>query len=160
MYGGRIYTVKWDAATAVTASIDVFEIGPAANKPVFIHEIRIWQVGAADVGDAQEEVLDVSVIRGLATSGSGGGTPTVAKRYNGDSAASFTSECRNTTLASAGTAEQEEGDGFNVRVPYIWTPTPEDRPFCSNGQTLIVVRLGAPADSIILNAALKVEEIG
>lgn len=159
MFGGRIYTVRWDTPTAITAQIDVFEIAPADDLPVFIHEIKIWQT--TDLGDAQEEIIGISAQRGFTTSGSGGGTPTVAKRYAGDAAASFTAECRNTTLAATGTPDITEGDAWNVRVPYIWTPTPEDRPFCAQKDNRIVIRLdAAPADSLTMMATMKVEEIG
>lgn len=159
MFGGRIYTVAWDAATAVTAAIDLFELTPADDKPLFIHELKCWQT--TDLGDAAEEIIGISIIRGLATSGSGGGTPTIVPRYPGDSAAAFTGECRNTTPASAGTAAKIGGDAWNVRVPYIWTPTPETRPFGGQPGTLLVVRLdAAPADSLTMNAVMTVEEIG
>lgn len=159
MYGGRIYTVSWDAATAITAQIDLFEIAPADDKPVFIHELRVWQT--SDLGDAQEEIIGIQFLRGYTTSGSGGGTSTAAKRMAGDAAASFAHECRNTTLATTGTPDAVEGDAWNVRVPYIWTPSPEDRPFCTQAESRIVARLmAAPADSLTMFATLKVEEIG
>jgi hypothetical protein len=157
---GRIYTVTWDAATSITVALDAFEITPAAEKHIYIHELKLWQEGAADVGDVAEEILGVSIIRGFTTSGSGGAAGAVGKQMGGDAAAGFAAEVRNTTLATTGTTEKIDTDGFNVRVPYIWTPIPEDRPHCSLTQTRIVVRLTAPADAIILNGSLKVEEQG
>lgn len=159
MYAGRIYLVAWDTPTAVTVQIDAFEIAPADDKPVLIHELKMWQT--TDLGDASEEIIGIQILRGYTTSGSGGGTSTAAKRMPGDAAASFAHECRNTTLASTTTPDVVEADGWNVRVPYIWTPTPEDRPFCAEAQSRIVVRLmAAPADSLTMYATLKVEEIG
>ena len=159
MYAGRIYTVAWDAATAVTAQIDVFEVAPADDKPVMIHELKMWQT--TELGDAAEEIIGIQLLRGYTTSGSGGGTSTAARRMPGDAAASFAHECRNTTLATTTTPDVVEADGWNVRVPYIWTPAPEDRPWCSEAQSRIVVRLmAAPADSITMYATLKVEELG
>lgn len=159
MYAGRIYTVAWDTPTAVSAKIDVFEIAPADDKPVLIHELKMWQT--TELGDAAEEIIGVQFLRGYTTSGSVGGTSTAARRMAGDAAASFTHECRNTTLASTGTPDVVEADGWNVRVPYIWTPAPEDRPFCSEAQSRLVVRLmAAPADALTMYATLKVEELG
>lgn len=156
---GRVYCVSWDAATAETVAVDIFELVPADDKPIYIHELRIWQT--SDLGDAAEEIIGISVIRGLATSGSGGGTPTIVPLNAADAAAGFTGECRNTTAASAGTAAKVWGDAWNVRVPYIWTPTPEDRPSATQAQTLLVVRLdAAPTDSLTMNASMTVEEIG
>lgn len=156
---GRIYTVNWDAATAVTVQIDVFELTPADDKPIFIHELRIWQT--SDLGDAAEEIIGLSIMRGATSSGSGGGTPTIVPLNHGDAAAGFTAECRNTTLAGTGTIVKAFGDAWNVRVPYIWTPTPDDRPSASQTNTTLVVKLdAAPADSLTMNASMTVEEIG
>lgn len=155
---GRIYEVAWDAATAVTAQIDVFEIQPADDKPVCIHGIRIWQT--TDLGDAQEEIIGVQVLRGYTTSGSGGGTPTKDPHSPNDTTAGFTAECRNTTLATTTTAKVVFGDAWNVRVPYAYDFLPEDRPIASQADTTIVVRLmAAPADSLTMFASMTVEEL-
>lgn len=159
MYAGRIYTVAWDAATGITAQIDVFELTPADDKPLFVHELKMWQT--TDLGDAAEEIIGVQLIRGFTSSGSGGGTSVVGKKFDGDANASFSHECRNTSLANTGTTAIVEADGWNVRIPYIWTPAPEDRPFVAQAQTSLVVRLmAAPADSLTMFASIKVEELG
>lgn len=155
---GRIYTINWDTPTAITAQIDVFEVTPADDKPVILHELRMWQT--TELGDAAEEIIGLQIIRGLATTGSGGGTPTIVPRLANDTAAGFAAECRNTTLATAGTAAVGFSDAWNVRIPYIWTPTPEMRPVCAQSSTLFVVRLmAAPADSLTMFASMTVEEI-
>lgn len=159
MADGRIYEVAWDAATAITAQIDIFELAPADDKPVYIHELRIWQT--TDFGDAQEEILGITLFRGFTSSGSGGGTSTIVPKNTADAAAGFTSECRNTSLATTGTNVKVFGDGWNVRVPYIWTPTPRSQPSVTQANTTLVVRLdAAPADSLTMNACMTVEELG
>lgn len=159
MYGGRIYYVSWDAATGITASIDIFEFAPADDKPLFLHELHVWQT--SDAKDAEEELRGLSLRWKYTTSGSGGATAAVRKKFDGDAAASFTAECRNTTLATGGTPDIQPLDGWNIRVPYIWTPAPEDRPFVAQPQTQLVVRLDdAPADSLTMNAMAIVEELG
>lgn len=156
---GRIYVVRWDAATAVSVAADLFELVPADDKPICIHELKVWQT--SDLGDAAEEIIGISIVRGNATSGSGGGTPTIVPAMGGAAAAAFTGECRNTTAASTGSPVFVGGDGWNVRVPYIWTPAPEDRVWCTQAQTLLCVRLdAAPADALTMNASMIVEEIG
>lgn len=155
---GRIYHVSWDAATAVTTAIDIFEFAPADDKPIFIHELKIWQT--SDVSDTQEEILGISWRRKYTSSGSGGGTAVAIPINPSDTAAGFSLECRNTTVANTGSPDVVFLDGWNVRVPYIWTPTIEDRPFCSQAQTQIVFRLDAPADSLTCNAMAIVEELG
>jgi len=158
MLRGRPYTVSIGTPTSVSVSTDCFEIQPADDKPIYIHEICLYQT--SDLGDAAEEILQLTVQRGYTSSGSGGTSGTVAKGNPADTSAGFTSEVRNTTLATTGTAEILHDDGWNVRVPYIWTPTEEWRPFCSQAQTLIVVRISAPADAITIGGSIKVEEMG
>ena len=156
---GRMYLIRWDAVTAVTVAADLFDIAPATNLPVVIHELKIWQT--SDLGDAAEEIIGISLVRGNATVGSGGGTATKVPLSAGDAAAGFTSLCRNTTAASTGTPVFAGGDAWNVRMPFIWTPSPEDRPVCTAGATRICVRMdAAPADSLTMNATMLVEEIG
>ncbi len=155
---GRTYAVTWDAATAVTTAIDIFEILPGDDKPVFLDELKIWQT--SDVKDAEEEILQIQIISGYTTSGSGGASATVGKDP-GDSAASFTAECRNTTVATTGTAYIRHADGWNVRAPYIWTPPdPKWIPYGTQAAPLYVRLPVAPADSLTMNAEIKVREIG
>ena len=156
---GRIHEVTWDAATAVSAQIDVFEIAPADDKPVVVHGLRLWQT--TDVGDAQEEIIGLQMLRGYTTSGSGGATAGQAPKAAGDGSGSFTAECRNTTLASTGTPAVLFADAWNVRAPYVYDFLPEHRPVVTQAQTALVVRLmAAPADEITMYAAMTVEELG
>jgi len=155
---GRVYTATWDAATAVTTAIDIFEVLPADDKPVLLQELTIWQT--TDFGDAQDEVLQIQVINGYTTSGSGGASATIGRVLGGDAAFSGTIECRNTTVATTGTAYIVHADGWNVRAPYIWTPTPDFYPYGSQAAPLYVRLPVAPADSLTMNAAVKILEIG
>jgi hypothetical protein len=158
---GRLYTVSWDAATSITVQIDVFELVPADDKPIFLEELTMWQT--SDFGDAQDEVIGIQIIRGFTTSGSGGATATVGKFDSpGGTAISGTQECRNTTLATTGTTDILHEDGWNVRAPYIWTPPSDDwRPYCTQAQTGLYVRLlAAPVDAITMNASCKIREMG
>ena len=154
---GRFYTLTWDADTAVTTILDIFNVDPAADKPVVIHELRIWQT--TDLQDAAEEIIRISIRRGYTTTSSGGASAVVGKANPGDAAASFTARCRDTTVATTATPDFQHQDGWNIRVPYIWTPAPSDQPISMN--PIMVVRLdAAPADSITMGASLLVEEMG
>jgi len=158
MIGGRQYAVTWDAATAISAAIDIFEILPADDKPVFLEELTIWQT--SDFGDSNDEVLQIQVINGYTTSGSGGASATVGRPNPGETAASFTAECRNTTPATTGTAYIVHADGWNVRSPYIWTPKPGWEPIGTQAAPLYVRLPVAPADALTMNAMVKLTEIG
>lgn len=155
---GRCYTATWDAATAVTTAIDIFEVLPADDKPVLLQELTIWQT--TDFGDAQDEVLQIQVINGYTSSGSGGASATIGRTLPGDPAFSGTIECRNTTVATTGTAYIVHADGWNVRAPYIWTPTQDFWPYGSQAAPLYVRLPVAPADSLTINAAVKIAELG
>lgn len=156
---GRLYAVSFENV-AVTAAQDLFDIAPATNKPCRLHACYISQ--STEVGDAQEEMLRLKIIRGLATVGSGGGTFTPVPLNENDSAAGFTARINDTTVAvvGAGATEVLWAESFNERVGWQYLPTPEMRPFCSAAKTRIVVTmLTTPADSVTMNGTLIVEEI-
>ena len=155
---GRVYTVVF-AAVSVSAAQDLFEITRASNKPVEIIGLTLTQTGVGDVGDAAEEILRFSIVRGHTTGGSGGSAPTPVPVKFPDVAAAFTAEVNNTTIASAGTTTVVHEDGFNVRAGYSnWWPGGAE-PYASAANTTIAVRLNsAPADAITLSGTLYVRE--
>ena len=154
----RVYSVSF-TATAVTAAVDLFELTPADDKPIEIIGIFLGQ--SSDVGDAASESLPFRVIRGHTTSGSGGGTATPRPLDRSGPAAGFTCETNNTTAASAGTAVDLWADVWNIQAGYpLWLPDGCGLE-ASQGDTTLVVRLGAaPADSITVSATLVIKEQG
>lgn len=155
---GRMYSVEFENV-AVSVAQDLFEITPADDKPCIVHGIYISQ--SSDVGDAEEEMLRVRIIRGHATSGSGGSAPTPRPLNPTDPAAGFTAEANNTTIASAGTAVNLHSEAFNIRTGWQYIPTPEMRPEVTQGQTTLVVRLlAAPTDALSMSGTLYIEELG
>lgn len=156
MTTGRTYAVTF-AAVAIAAAQDLFEIQPADDKPV---EIIGWNIGqTSDAGDAQDEQLQITVVRGHSTSGSGGTSATPRPLNPNDAAAGFTAEVNNTTIASSGTGVALFASAFNVRAGsdvYL----PEDvRPRAGQGDGTIVVRITAPADSLTTSGVLWVREL-
>jgi hypothetical protein len=160
MATGRVYTVQFDNV-AVAAIQDLFELTPADDKPIEIIGLFISQTGIADVGDAQEEVLPIQIIRGFTTSGSAGSAPTPVPVKARDAAAGFASEVNNTTVATTGTTVTAHSDNFNVRVGYQnWWPENTEID-CSQTDTRVVIRLTrAPNDSITLSGTVYVKEYG
>lgn len=152
----RSYSVSF-SAVAVSAAQDLFEITPADDKPVEIVGIELTQT--SDFGDAQDEQLQYTIIRGHTTSGSGGSAATPAPMEPNDTAAGFTAEVNNTTIASAGTGVTLHTGGWNVRAGYInWFPE-GNRPKANQGNTTLVVRMTAPADAITMSGTLHVREV-
>jgi hypothetical protein len=155
---GRLYTITL-AATAITVAADLVEIQPADDLPVLIHGFRLWQT--TELGDAAEEIIGLSWVRGHTTSGSGGNTSvaSVPKNHR-DAAAGAAVETANTTAASAGTSVTVYSTGWNVRAPLEVVFTPEQRIRADQGNTTLVLRmLAAPADSITLAVSVDYEEL-
>jgi hypothetical protein len=152
------YSLAFEAV-AVTAAQDLFELVAPTAKSIRILGIRIGQ--SSDAGDAQDENLQIKIVRGYTTSGSGGTaslTP-VSLREGGVATAITTGEINNTTVASAGTAVVLLPDDFNVRAGYIYLPVPEERITIAAG-TRVVVRITAPADSLTMSGSLIYQECG
>lgn len=153
---GRIYSVIF-SAVSVSAAQDLFELTPADDKPIEIVGIELGQ--SSDTADAQDEQLQISIIRGHTTSGSGGSAPTPGSMGPADAAAGFTAEVNNTTIASAGSTITLHTGCWNVRAGYInWFPEGM-RPSASQANTTIVVRQTAPADAITMSGTLYVREL-
>lgn len=157
-----VYTVTFDQQTIAAASgdYDLFEISPVANKSVEIVALSLGN--KSEIGDAQDEMLAYSIIRGYTTSGTGTaatGLPLDAS----DPSASFAAEVlAPTTLATGGTPLILMADTFNVRAGLMLVLPPEMRPKCSaiTAETRLVVRLTtAVADDLTLSGTIWVREL-
>lgn len=153
----RVYSVSFENVT-VSAAQDFFEISPADDHPVVLLGLTIDQF--SDTGDAAEEILRFKVIRGHATSGSGGSAATPRPMDPGDAAAGFAAEVNNTTIASAGTAVDLHAGAFNIRSGLALFWPPEMTPVANQGNATIVVRLMAnPADALSMSGTLYIAEL-
>lgn len=153
---GRVYAVPF-SAVAITVAQDLVELSPADDIPI---ELIGWHLGqSSDAGDAQDELLQLNIIRGHTSSGSGGSSVTPSPLNPGDAAANFTAEINNTTIASSGTPVTLFGTAWNVRAGSdVWLP--EDvRPRARQSNTTIVVRMSAPNDSITTTGVFWVREL-
>lgn len=153
---GRMYTVVF-SAVSVSAAQDLFELTPADDKPIEIVGIELGQT--SDAGDAADELLQISIIRGFTASGTGGTAATPTPMGPNDTAAGFTAEVNNTTVANTGTTTTLQTGAWNIRAGYInWFPEGA-RPQASQANTTLVVRQTAPADAITMSATLYVREL-
>lgn len=152
----RCYTVNL-APAAATAAIDLAALVSADDIPIKVRAIRVWQT--SDVGDAQDEVLTLNIVRGNTTPGAGGAAGTQAPKSPKDSAASFTSRVGDSTAASAGSPVTVYSTGWNVRAPLEVTFTEDEMPGTDQGTGFLVLRLGAaPADSLTIGCSIDVWE--
>lgn len=138
----RGYTVEFENVTIANASgdYDHFEGSPTDERGVKITVIVMDVL--SELGDAQEEHLRLRLIRGHATSGSGGSTATPRPYDPVDAAAGISSwETNNTVIASAGTAINLMSDGFNVRGGYKteWDENGK-APFTTQTEVIIALR--------------------
>lgn len=152
----RVYTVVIPGTASPAAAFDLFELVPAAAKPIKLLRIRIAQTSESS---AEEEQIALSVIRGHSTSGSGGSTPTAIPLRSTNSAAGFTPETMNTTQATGGTPVTLVEDAWNTRAGCDIAFAPEEAPMAVNGERLVVAS-GAPADAVTIRATLWFGEEG
>lgn len=154
-----VYTVSFEAQTIAAASgdYDLFEIVPADDKPL---ELVACSLGnKSEVGDAQDEMLQISIVRGNTTSSNGSAT-TPQLLDPSDPAASFTAETIGATIATAGTSVTLVSDTFNVRGGWAQVWPEAMRPKVSQANTAIYVRLtAAVADDLTLSGTLWVREL-
>jgi hypothetical protein len=143
------------APTAISVSTDCEIVAPAAGL-VKIWRLQLWQT--SDLGDANEEVIDIRWIIGFTVSGSGGPTTNTEEIDSRNIAPTATVELLNTTLATTGTTRDAWRDGWNIRIPYNFVWLPEERPIISNSERG-VFRLAAPADAITAAAAITFEQL-
>lgn len=155
----RMYSVAFEGVSVTTANADhdLFELLPAANKPIQIEAISLAVV--SELAEAEEEWLRLKVIRGHTTSGSGGTATTPRPLRGADTAAGFSAETCNTAIATTGTAVDLWADGFNVRAGFQLGPFPEEMGFGAVNAELLVVRLmTAVADDVTMSGSVIVRE--
>jgi hypothetical protein len=154
----RCYTVNLTVAAIANATTDLCELGAADDIPIGIRAIRWGQT--SDVGDAQDEVLELQLVRGNTVSGSGGSAATPVRKKPKDSAATFTAEVGNTTAANTGTTEIPYKTWVNVRAAFEITFTEDEMVCTDQGSGLLVLRLpNAPADSLTMGISIDVWEM-
>jgi hypothetical protein len=163
----RIYSVP--AAFTLTNSggnADLFELQPAAEKPIFIRGIILGQT--SELGDIAEESVQISIIRlpNTFTSGNGTGVTPVPMGYT-SAAAGFAAEYNGATVATtSGSAQTIFQFAWNIRQsPYeMWFPDDELAPSyqrIAGAVTGLVVRCDSTvADDVSIVATLIVEECG
>jgi hypothetical protein len=145
----RIYTARF-TAIAITTKTDLFEITCAADRPIDIMGWTIYQT--TDLGDAQEEVLTMTVERGV-TAGSGGSSVTPVD-YGGRGESTADSTCNRTvsTAHTGGTVILDKG--WNIRVPEeFWLP-PELYIYIDAATDPVTLTMAAPADSITVSGSI------
>lgn len=159
---GRLYVVSF-ANVTVSAQQDLIYIKPAADKMCIVEKYKVGVAGGtADAGDAQEELLDIEIIKvpATVTVGSGGGAFTPTPVATNDAAAGFTARINDTTKATtSGTLLALDPDAMNNRVPYFELPAPEHSWQVANAQAIVLRLNTTPADALTMNGSMLVREM-
>lgn len=151
---GFVYTAS-QTAQAVTTAVDLFHITAAADRPVRLHWLEIYQT--TDLGDAAEEVIGIGIYRGVTGGGAGSALTEVA--LDNDAPTALTAVVGQGTASTGGTLIWQIGWNIRQAGP-IWVPTPELRPRDDANSDPIAFRLmAAPTDSITLSAMVAWEEL-
>jgi hypothetical protein len=160
----REYAVAFEAVS-ITLAQDLFNIAPAGDKPIRLTGLTLANVGGtADAGDAQEEMLRISIRRMLATvtNGTGGSTPTATPMDQSDTAAGVTVRANDATTraSTSGTNSLYAADGWNNRVPYAQFWPPGSRLECGISTSRIIIGLDtAPADAMLVSGTAYFIEV-
>jgi len=153
------YTCSFVEQTIAQSSgdYDLWEITCADDKPVEI--VAVFLGNKSEVGDAADEMLSITIVRGNTSGGSGGSNSTEQPLDPSDGAASFSVVERNSTIASSGTEARLVSDTFNVRGGLQWIFPEMMRPKSIQGSLLVVRLHSAVADDLTLNGTIWIREL-
>ena len=140
-----VYTVTFGATgitgggaviAAASGDYDLFTIVPAAAKHCEIVGLSIGN--KTEVAEAQEEMVELAMIRGFTTAGTGGAAATVVALSPSSPAAGFTARTLDSAVATVGTTALLWRDTFNIRAGIFVLLPPEMRPEVRNAEMLVV----------------------
>ena len=157
---GRMFSARFEAV-AVSAAQDIFSLASPTSGLGRLHAIYLGQT--SDVGDSAEIMEELRIITGNTTVGSGGSAPTAIPAQLGDTP-TVTVRANDTTEVSAGSAVIKHSDVWNVRVPYVYLPTPELRidfgELIAGTTTFLAFQIpNAPASTITCTGTIYWEEL-
>lgn len=154
-----VYTVSFDQQTIAAASgdYDLFELVPADDRPIEL--VALFLGNKSEVGDAQDEMLALSIVTDYTVSSNGTAT-TPRPLDSRDGAAGFSAETVGSTVANTGSPITVHVDTFNVRAGYQLILPEIMRPKVDQGDTAMYVRLTtAAADDLTLSGTAYVREL-
>lgn len=157
---GQLFSVSFASTSVANASgdYDLFEFDAAADHPIELLSVELGVVSSADW--AEEEQLNLSIVRGHTTSGNGTAAAEVPLPFPGPTA-NFAAETIASTPASAGTGVVLWQGAWNIRAPGpIFPPAPQGAGYgTTDAGGLLVVRLNtAVADDVNLVGTALVYE--
>lgn len=129
------------ADVSVSAAQDLISVAAAAEYPIELYKL----IGNQRSSTTQENI-NISVVVGNTTVGSGGSSATPTPIQPDVGAANFTARINDTTVASSGSSTVKHADVWNLLAGYSHTFYDEDeRPKTRNGGGRMCIRISAPA---------------
>jgi hypothetical protein len=169
---GKMYVLS-GSSSSLSGVANLFTIWPTQDRPCILHAIKFSNIGGThDVGDSGEEILRITYFIGesaMPAGGASGNGIRAVKRGVAIPAPAWSGTATNATgtaggnrlfmpTTAGGVAFDE--DGWNVRVPYLWIPTPEMRFEWTNTDKALSLRLNQqPSDSLDVVITVYVEEM-
>jgi hypothetical protein len=148
----RMYSFLQDAVAYTTAK-DMMRITAPATKSIVVHHVEVTQ----DLIEVSE-MLPIQ-IQQSSNAGTGGSAITPKPLDPGDAAFGGTAVVNlsgDTAISGAPYHRRAE----DVRVGWIWTPTPELRPVIPGGGFFVVRLETAPSVSMTFNVVVYAESFG
>jgi hypothetical protein len=163
----RAYKVSASmTVTAAGGNTDIFQLNPATNRPVRVVGFRLGN--STEVGDAQEEGVELQLMHMTATVTDGAGTgstlvtPSASPRP-GATAAGFTARVNSPTVATtSGTPTVVEYIGWINRATPLDVFYPDPKWCCEAiaGEVIILRMNTTLADDMTMQITVFVEEEG
>lgn len=155
---GPVYTAPFSAIALTTNAHDLWCLTASSSSRVVVREIRIGQY--TEFGDAQAELLSLTVLTGSTAPSSGTAiTPRNVQGHTGAPSADSSVIGPSATLASTTSAVARFADAWNVAAGYLYAPLPAER-LVLNPSQCMVIRMTAPNDALTMNGTLVFQEIG
>lgn len=156
-----VYTVPYTGTlTLAGGDADLFELTPAANKPIGLMGLLLAQT--SELADAAEEAIRVTIYRLPATVTSGNGTAvTPVLIDSAQQAAGFAAEANGATVATtSGTAVIVAEFAWNIRSSPLEMWWPDDTAMfkARNAEALIVRCNSTVADDVTICITAYVKE--
>jgi hypothetical protein len=158
MSGGPVFTAPFSAVALTTNPQDMFFVTANSSSRVALREISFGQY--SDAGDAEAEMLSVSILVGTTSLAVGSTiTPRNVLRHAGAPTAGTAVSAPSTTLSSTASAVLMYAEAVNVMAGWKYMPAECDQIVLNPGQKA-VVRMTAPNDALTVNGTLTFQEIG
>lgn len=157
-YRGPVYKAAFSATALTTGVTDLFCLTAPSNSRVVIREIVFGQY--SDAGDAEAEILSVTVLAGSTAPSSGGAiTAQNVERHSGAPTAGTSVVGPSTVVASTASADLLIADTANMAAGWLHRPDVIERIVLAPSERL-AIKISAPNDAITANGTVTFQEIG